>query len=143
MKTESKYKTVLINLLFVVFLLAVNSNLMAQEEKTVSLKNFKVILEKTKDGIKMQSLEGSAWIDLVFNTKNNKPQAIDEYGMTELGKVSANKNINLADFLFTITKSENEIILNGIEGTAWTALSFSIKEKERQVIDQFGMHKLN
>jgi len=116
---------------------------MAQEEKAVSLKNFKVILEKTKDGIKMQSLEGSAWIDLVFNTKNNKPQAIDEYGMTELGKVSANKNINLADFLFTITKSENEIILNGIEGTAWTALSFSIKEKERQVIDQFGMHKLN
>jgi len=63
--------------------------------------------------------------------------------MTELEKNSSDKDANLADFLFTISKTENGIVLKGIEGTAWTDLTFSLDENGRQAIDQLGMTKLN
>jgi hypothetical protein len=68
---------------------------------------------------------------------------VDEYGMTELKNVSENKDEKLADFLFTITKTENGIELKGIEGTAWAELKFSLDENQKQAIDQFGMTSLN
>jgi len=114
-----------------------------KKKNTNDLKNFKVVVEKTDKGIKLQSIEGSAWIDLSFSINNDRPQAIDEYGMTELNKISSDKDSNLADFLFTITKTENRIILKGIEGTAWTDLSFSLLENGKQAINQFGMTILN
>jgi|TARA_B110000908_G_scaffold171154_1_gene232929 hypothetical protein len=125
------------------FVLTASSELIAQEKKADDLKSFKVVVEKTENGIKMQSIEGSAWVDLSFSINNDKPQAIDEYGMTELNKISSDKDSNLTNFLFTITKTENGIVLKGIEGTAWTDLSFSLLENRKQAIDQFGMTKLN
>ncbi len=113
------------------------------QEKKIDLKDFKVIVEKTENGIKMQSVQGSAWTDLMFSINNDQPQAINEYGMTELDKRSSKKDSNLTPFLFTITKTENGIVLKGIEGTAWTDLSFSLQENGKQAIDQFGMTKLN
>jgi len=47
--------------------------------------------------------------DLSFSLNNNQPQAIDEYGMTELHRVSSNKDSNLSDFQFTITKLKKEL----------------------------------
>jgi len=125
------------------FVLTASSELIAQEKKADDLKSFKVVVEKTENGIKMQSIEGSAWVDLSFSINNDKPQAIDEYGMTELNKISSDKDSNLTNFLFTITKTENGIVMKGIEGTAWTDLSFSLLENRKQAIDQFGMTKLN
>ena len=87
----------------------------------------------------MKSLKGSAWVETSFKIKNYVPQAIDEYGMTELKKVSSKKDSNLADFLFTITRTEDGIVLKGIEGTAWSDLSFSLAENGKQTIDQLGM----
>ncbi|QEC51918.1 hypothetical protein EDD80_11539 [Anseongella ginsenosidimutans] len=130
-------------LLTTVFLLITNSALFAQKEKSADLKDFKIVVEKTEDGIKMQSIEGSAWTNLSFSIKKDQPQAIDEYGMTYLDNVSSDKNPRLADFLFTITKTDNGIALKGIEGTAWTSLSFSIAENGKQAIDQYGMAKPN
>jgi hypothetical protein len=112
---------------------------MAQEKKSTDLKDFKIVIEKTKNGIKMQSFKGSAWINLTFSINNNSTQAIDEYGMTTLDQISSEKDVNLADFLFTISKTENGIALKGIEGTAWTDLSFSLSENGKQEINQFGM----
>ena len=63
--------------------------------------------------------------------------------MIELNNISSDKDSNLVDFMFTITKTENGIVLKGIEGTAWTDLSFSLLENRKQAIDQFGMTKLN
>jgi|TARA_B110000902_G_scaffold258068_1_gene327195 hypothetical protein len=40
--------------------------------------------------------------------------------MIELNNISSDKDSNLVDFIFTITKTENGIVLKGIEGTAWT-----------------------
>lgn len=143
MKTRFKFKKLITNTLIAIFILTASSELIAQEKKSDNLNSFKVVVEKTNNGIKMQSVEGSAWVDLSFSISNDRPQAIDEYGMTELNKISSDKDSNLADFLFTITKTENGIVLKGIKGTTWTDLSFSLLKNGKQAIDQFGMTKLN
>jgi hypothetical protein len=143
MKTKFNFKKLIKNVLIAILFLTASSELIAQEKKLNDLNNFKIVLEKTDNGIKMQSIEGSAWIDLSFSINNDRPQAIDEYGMTELDKISPEKDIRFTDFLFTITKTKNRIVLKGIEGTAWTDLSFSIPKNGKQAIDQFGMTDLN
>jgi hypothetical protein len=143
MKTKFNFKRLIQNLLIAVFALIASSDLIAQEKKSSDLKDFKVVVEKTKNGIKIQSLKGSAWTELTFSIKSDRPQAIDEYGMTDLGKIPSEKDSNFADFLFTIIKTESGIVLKGIKGTAWTELSFSLPKNGKQAIDQFGMTKLN
>ena len=142
MKTKMNFKRPFSMIFMALFFLTATSELIAQEKKD-ELKDFKVIVEKTDNGIKMKSEKGSAWIDLSFSLNNDQPQAVDEYGMTELKNVSENKDEKLADFLFTIAKTENGIKLKGIEGTAWTELNFSLAENKKQAIDQFGMTNLN
>ncbi len=143
MKTKLNIRiTNLILLIFTISLMGCAS-LKNAEQKSSALKEFKVIVEKTDTGIKMHSVKGSAWVDLAFNLNDYQPQAIDEYGMTELEKNSSDKDTNLADFLFTISKTEDGIVLKGIEGTAWNDLTFSLDENGRQAIDQFGMTNLN
>jgi hypothetical protein len=130
-----------IKILIALIVLTVCSKSMAQEKISADLKEFKITFEKTDNGLKMQSDKGSAWVDLSFNLSENKLQAIDEYGMTQLGKVPTNKDQKFADYLFTITKTKEGIALTGIEGTAWKKISFSLQKNGRQAIDQFGMTK--
>ncbi len=134
MKTVSK-------LIIGLFVITVGSKSMAQEKISADLKEFKITIEKTDHGLKMQSDMGSAWVDLSFNLSENKLQAIDENGMTQLGELPTRKNLKFADYLFTITKTKEGITLNGIEGTAWKELSFSLQENGKQAIDQYGMTK--
>jgi len=139
MKTKLHIKRQVSNLLIVVFVLTGASKLFTQESKSSDLKDFKIVVEKTKNGIKLQSIKGCAWLDLRFQINNQQAQAIDEFGMTELNKTSNENDPSLANFLFTITKTENRIILKGIEGTAWKDLSFSLTENDKQLINQYGM----
>lgn len=141
MKTKLNFKRPFLTLILALLFLTTTSHLIAQEKKA-DLKDFKIIVENTDNGVKMKSNKGSAWIDLSFNL-NDQPQAVDEYGMTELKNVSENKDKNLADFLFTITKTESGIQLKGIEGTAWTELKFSLTDNKKQAFNQFGMINLN
>lgn len=139
MKTKSKIERLLTTTLIALFVITVGSESIAQEKISADLKDFKITIERTDNGLKLQSDKGSAWIDLSFSLAKNKPQAIDEYGMTQLGKVSTNKDPKLANYLFTITKTKDGITLTGIEGTAWKELSFSLQKNGRQAINQFGM----
>jgi hypothetical protein len=111
----------------------------ANQATSKNLKDFKIVFEKSARGIQMRSLQGTAWIDLSFSLENNKPQAINEYGMTTLQKGTSYKDAALANFLFTITKTENGITLKGIEGTVWTGLSFSLTKNSKQVVNQYGV----
>lgn len=138
---KTKTAKLLTTTFIALFVMTVSSELIAEEKNSTDLKEFKITIEKTDNGLKMQSDKGSAWIDLSISLRNNKLQAIDEYGMTQLGKVATNKNPKLADYLFTITKTKDGVTLTGIEGTAWKELSFSLQKNRRQVIDQFGMTK--
>jgi len=142
MKTKFNFKKPFWLLVMTVLFLTATSKLVAQD-KTPVLKDFKLIVEKTNNGIKMKSKKGSAWIDLSFSLKNYQQQAVDQYGMTDLKNISKNKDEKFADFLFIITKTENEIELKGVKGTAWTELKFSLPNNKQQAIDQFGMTSLN
>jgi len=139
MKTKSTFKSLLTMSLIALTLLPLSSEVIAQEQSSSDLKDFKITIERTDNGLKMHSSEGSSWVDLSFSLANDKPQAIDEYGMTQLDKVSSNKDSNLADYLFTITKTNDGISLTGIEGTAWKELSFTLSKNKKQMIDQSGM----
>ena len=139
MKTKSTFRSPLTKPIIAVFFLTLCSEIMAQEQSSSDLKDFKVTIENTDNGLKMHSSHGSAWIDLSFSLHNYKPQAIDEFGMTQLDMVSPDNDSKLADYLFTITKTKNGIKLSGIEGTAWKELSFTLPKYGKQTIDQFGM----
>lgn len=143
MKTNSTFiRSILTLIIGVVTLIGCSSS---KDDQKVSddLKSFKVILEKTDKGIKMQSVEGSAWINLSFTLKNDQPQAVDEYGMANIEDNYSVKDSLLADYLFTVTKTEKEIILEGMKGTTWSNLSFTLAQNQQQAIDQNGMTNLN
>lgn len=129
-----------LNLLILMFVLIASSLiLMAKEKKST---DFKIIMEKTDDGIKMTCENGCAWKELTFSINEFEWQTVDEYGMTEVNKSSSDKEPKQAEFLFSLKKTKEEIILKGIEGTLWTDLSFSIPKDRRQAIDKLGMTEL-
>lgn len=130
-----------LNLLILMFVLIASSLiLMAKEKKST---DFKIIMEKTDDGIKMTCENGCAWKELTFSINEFEWQTVDEYGMTEVNKSSSDKEPKQAEFLFTLKKTKEGIILKGIEGTVWTDLSFSLLKYQRQAIDKLGMTELN
>lgn len=142
MKSTSTIKSHFFKLLLACFLLATSYALSAQDQQAPALKEFKILIEKTTEGFALKSFTGSAWVDLKFNNKPDNPQAIDEYGMTKLSDVSPSKNPDYADYLFTITKSKNRIVLKGYEGTAWKELTFILPKSGKQMINQAGMSDL-
>lgn len=139
MKTKSNIERILSKTLIAFFAITFSSESMGQEEIPTDLREFEITIEQSDNGLKMQSSKGSSWINLGFSLDNDKPLAIDEYGMTELENVSTNKNLKLADYLFTIIKTKDGFTLTGIEGTAWKELSFSLPKNSKQSINQFGM----
>ena len=142
MKAKSNLKRFNLIFLMLLFVLVANSTI-AQEKKSVDSNDFKIIVEKTDNGIKLKSVQGCAWKELSFKLNDYQPQAINEFGMTELDKTPVEQDANLADFLFTMIKTDKGIELKGIEGTVWSELSFSLTENKSQVIDKQGMTILN
>lgn len=140
MKTILNFKMLISKITLFIFIFSSTSQLLAQNTKQGDLKDFKLVIENTKTGLNMQSIEGTAWKELSFRLSNNQSQAIDEYGMTDLDQVSPAKDANLADFLFTITKTNKGVELKGIEGTAWETLSLTLSfDGEKFIVDQFGV----
>ena len=84
MKTKSNFNKRILNLFVVLFLLTGSSALVAQENKSTDLKDFKVIIEKTENGIELKGIEGTAWTELKFSLAENKKQAINQFRMTSL-----------------------------------------------------------
>ncbi|RYG05240.1 MAG: hypothetical protein EOO02_04230 [Chitinophagaceae bacterium] len=103
------------------------------------LKKFKIIIEKNASGIMLKSLKGSAWEKLSFSLDDDRPQAVDGMGMTTFKKDATGRYASAQDFLFTITKTKEGILLKGVKGTAWKELSFTLLNNQPQAIDQNGM----
>lgn len=119
--------------------LTANTGLYAQDKGSADQKDFKIVVARTDDGVQLTCEHGCAWKVLKFSLNDDRPQAIDEYGMTHKGGSSSAKKDDLAAFLFTLTKSNGEIALKGMEGTAWTQLSFTLPADQQQAIDGSGM----
>ena len=139
MKTNSTFSKLFSQMLIAVCLFILSAEIRAQKLNNSALKSFEITIEMTDKGLKMHSSEGSAWIDLSFSLTADKPQAIDEYGMTSVGQVNSEKDPKLADYLFTITINKDGITLTGVEGTAWKVLNFTLSDNGKQTINQFGM----
>jgi len=134
-------RTNFLKILFVAFLVTISSsNLVAQETKSSELSEFLVLVETTDSNeIKLKCTEGCAWKTLTFNLSDmNRIQALDEFGMTDKNDESK-KDKNLSDFLITMQRTENGLSFKGLNGTAWTDLSFSLKPNLPQAIDEMGM----
>ena len=131
------------SILLLVMITVHSFHISAQAAEASAIKNFSITIEQTREGIRLTSHEGSAWQELKFNLKKYNTQAIDEYGMTEIGRKFQKSDPNLADYLFTITRSKNGILLQGIKGTAWKKLNFSLGMNKKQTIHQNGMSDPN
>lgn len=117
--------------------------LTAQDTKPSDLKDFKIIIENTVDGLKLQGIEGSVWTDLSFTINTNQSQAINTYGMTKVNDIMEEVDDTYTHFLITVTKTANGIKLKGVEGTAWKEASatFSFKS-EKVMLDQHGIKNI-
>lgn len=121
-------------------LILIGNVLIAQKNNdSFELANFEIIIETTDNGIKLQSIAGSAWKELSFDLSYDQSQAVNEFGMTNLGTTSTYEDPRLTRYLFTITRTRNGIHLEGIEGIGWTELSFSLDKNETQAINELGM----
>lgn len=123
------------NCLVAAFILATIVALPAQTDITAGEKSFKIFIQTTPEAIHLQCEEGCAWKELNFSTHNDEPQTIDEYGMTDFNSADVAKDMTLTDFLFVLTKTKDGISLQGLEGVAWKALSFSLSDGQRKSID--------
>lgn len=134
-------KITFLQILFVVLLATISgTNLFAQEKTTTELGEFLIFVETTDSNeLKLKCTEGCAWKTLTFNLSNmDRIQAIDEFGMTDT-KTENKTHGDLSDFLITVQRTDNGLSLKGVNGTAWTDLSFSLKHNLPQAIDEIGM----
>lgn len=115
------------------------SSAFSKSDKSEQAK-FIILVEKTKDGIKLSGVQGCAFKELSFSLKENTPQAIDQFGMSSLKRDKPEKDSSLANFLFTIKKTMEGFSLEGLEGTTWKELSFSCSGTCRQFIDETGVN---
>jgi hypothetical protein len=52
-------------------------------DKDPKLADFLFTVTKTKDGIALQGIEGTAWKELRFPLQNNRKLSIDQFGMND------------------------------------------------------------
>lgn len=132
------FKIFFLPLIILIFL---PSQILSQEK--TETKDFLVIVEQSNaNKVKLECKEGCAWKKLTYSvSKDSEAQPIDEFGMTDFKNVNLKKDPNLSNFLFTIEKIDNMYKFKGVEGTAWTDLSFTILPKEKQGINKLGMIK--
>lgn len=125
--------------------LAVLMNLLAlfptsEKSSTSEIHPFQIETIKTKNEIKLTCISGCAWKTLEFTKNDFQPQLIDQYGMLKsIEEHAEKKDDQLADFVFTISKSHRGILLEGKKGTAWKKLSFTANNYVPTVVTEKGM----
>jgi len=138
MNTTTAFQMPLKATVVAMFVMIFASQTIAYSQSSADLQEFKITIELTDNGLQLHSHKGSAWIDLSFSIARGELRAIDEYGMTEQGKVSTIKDPKISDYLFTITRTKDGIVLSGLQGTAWKEMSFSLHKNEKRSINQLG-----
>lgn len=144
MKTLFLTELKITKLLMIVAFVFAGASLKAQNDKLPDLKDFKIVIENTANGLKMQGIEGTVWTDLEFTLLKNQPQAVNTYGMTKVNDLPIDVDDKYTHFLFTVTKTGNGVELKGIEGTAWKELGITFSfDSEKVMLDQFGIKTIH
>ena len=131
-KIQSFFQLIIALLLF-----GVSNKAIAQERTPPPLDDFKVVVEKTENGITLHGVKGTAWTRLSFTLIEDRPQKVNEKGTLAIKDKTTVSSSD--DFLLTITEVEDGLQLKGLKGTAWTDLKFGFSKTNKQAIDAFGM----
>ncbi|GAA0738896.1 M56 family metallopeptidase [Gaetbulibacter jejuensis] len=97
---------------------------------------FFITIEKNENSITLKCENGCKWSKLLLDTNTNRSYTFTDYGFSE------SKTLETDQFAFTIEPNESGVFLNGLKGTAWLELSFSLYENQVRAIDQFGVTNL-
>ena len=116
-----------------------SSHINTYNQESSELVDFEILVTNTKNGIKLNCIDGCAWRELEFTLVNEHRQLLDAFGMSTNSKNEKIKGENFSAFLISLQKTNGELILKGIRGTAWTDLSFTLIARKVQTIDQFGV----
>src|SRR6188768_1329736 len=95
--------------LIIAFIIGASYAVFSQVNFETKTSKFLILVETSEDGVKLTSQEGCAWKELTFTLSQDKPQAIDQYGMTSLSKSKPTEDKNLANFLFIIKRTKEGI----------------------------------
>jgi len=109
------------------------------------LSEFLFTVNTTNDQIILTCKKGCSWSELTFSAEaTGNYQAIDQFGMTtSKDRESIEGSADLSEFMFKIRKKTNGVSLMGLEGSAWTELSFSCPAYScEQAVNQYGMTSL-
>ncbi|MEM6516200.1 MAG: M56 family metallopeptidase [Bacteroidota bacterium] len=107
-------------------------------EKEISDENnnrkdsFLVTVAKNGKALELNCESGCKWSHLVLEPNTNE-YIINDYGFSE------GKTIETDQFTFAIKANNNGVQLNGLKGTAWLDLAFSLSGNKKQAINQLGM----
>lgn len=88
------------------------------------------------DGYRLNCHSSScAWGSLAFTIAPFQKVLVDGQGTWD-----PTAGIPVRDFLFSITSSDDgRILLEGVKGTAWNELNFTLPENAPRAIDQWGL----
>ncbi len=121
---------------FIVLMTAFGINVNAQNKK--DLTEFNVTFENTDAGLNLKCTEGCAWTTLSLKSDGNTAgYKVDGYGIVDENSNAA----KLPTFGFMVKKSENQVMLIGMNGTSWKDLKFSLIPNKNVSIDEMGMVK--
>jgi TonB family protein len=111
------------------------------KDQKPDLAKFLIVIEKTENELKLTCKNGCEWNALTFTSPESKvPQTIDQFGLKTGSRKQLFEFSGYSNFLFTIKEEGTGVSLIGLEGTAWTKLSFTRpKNMWIQAIDQHGM----
>ncbi len=96
---------------------------------------FLVTVERNGNTIELKCDNGCKWGHLTLEP-SNKPYIINDYGFSEGNTIDSDR------FAFAISTENNQIVLEGLKGTAWIDLAFTLPGNKVQGINQLGMTNL-
>lgn len=102
--------------------------------------DYEIEMKKVGAEVSLSCTKGCNWEELSYNISGSV-QAINDFGMTNIqsdGSIEDNKK---STFLIMISRQADGFDLQGIKGTAWETLSFTLADGESQRINYYGMIK--
>ncbi len=127
---------------FSIFMIMTAShNGFSQSSNSDDLDPFLILIETTPRGwISLTCKDGCRFVRISYNPRKNRPQGIDNTGMCSDIREMNISNGEFANYFFTITVKDEELYLEGLEGTSWSELTINCPEGNCfQYIDQNGL----
>lgn len=119
------------------FVFSANNTLIAQSAEA----DFLIVIKTSEKGVELNCIQGCNFKDLKFSLSDKEVQAVNNDGMTssisDLAERTA-EAIPSDNFLFTVEKNGDGVLVKGINGTYWEKLNFKNNPNLTQAFNQNG-----